>query len=59
MLVNQHAHLSPSLHKQYTSIVKFKVDFHRIYIQIRKDKKETWNPMPYLVIVDDFLAQIK
>lgn len=59
MLVNQHPHLSPSLYKKYSSIAKFKANFHKIYILAHKDTKKTWHPLPYLVIEDNLLEQIQ
>jgi len=59
MLVNQCPILSPSLYQKYTFVAKFKVDFHRIYLQARKDTMKTWNPLPYLVTEDDIVTLIQ
>ena len=56
MLVNQHPHLSLSLYKQYMFVTNFKAEFHIIYIHARRDTKNTWNPLPYLVTENDLLA---
>lgn len=34
MLANQHPRLSPSLHKQYNPMVRFNVDFHKLYTSV-------------------------
>lgn len=59
MLMNHHFHLPPSLYEQYIFVTKYKTDFHRIYIQARKDTRKTWHPLPYLVTKNDLLAQIQ
>jgi len=48
MLINQHPHLSLRLHKQYSPVARFKVDFHRLYIHARREMKKEWHVFPYM-----------
>lgn len=58
MLVSQHSRLSPTLYEKYSSVMKFKAEFHIIYIQVHMDTRKTWHSLPYLAIEDDLLTQI-
>ncbi len=37
------------LYMQLSAYTTFKADFHRVYIQVRKDPTQKWHDMPYLV----------
>lgn len=59
MVVNRYPRLSLSLYKIYHHIAEFKVEFHRVYVKVRKDPMETWHPLPYLVMEYDRLAVVQ
>jgi len=40
MLVNQHPLPLLSFHKQYNLVARFRVDFHKFYIQARREMKK-------------------
>lgn len=44
------------LFAQYYGIANFKVDFHNVHIQVKKDTKEIWYEFPYLVIEQDIFC---
>lgn len=53
MAFNQCPRLSPNLFMQLSAYAEFNADFHRVYIQARKDQEKKWHPLPYLVSETD------
>ena len=53
MAINQRPRLSPTLYMQLLAYSVFKVDFHQVYIQARKDTQQKWHDLPYLVTETD------
>lgn len=59
MAINQKSQLSPTMFKQLAKYAEFKVDFHHIYIRVRKDPQQKWFDLPYLSIDDAIQEVIK
>ena len=52
MPINKKPWLSPIVLEQLSKYMKFKDDFHCIYIRTRKDPQQKWFDLPYLTIED-------
>jgi len=49
MVLSQRPRLSPTLFTQLSTCKALKVDFHRVYIQVRKNLEKKWHQFPYLM----------
>lgn len=52
MDINCKLRLSPTVYTNLQGYVKFKVDFHRVSIRVRKDLVQKWYHLPYLATND-------
>ena len=59
MGINRNLWLSPIVYNNLHSFTVFKVDFHHVYIRVRKDPVKKWNELPYLAIDDVIFAVLE
>ena len=52
MGINHKPWLSPIVYNSPQSFTEFKVDFHHVYIRVRKDPTKKWKELPYLATND-------
>jgi len=53
IVISQWPRLSPTLFEQLRAFTEFKAEFHNVYIWARRDPKQIWHKLPYLVSETD------
>lgn len=57
MGINRKPRLLPTVYNNLQSFSEFKVDFHHIYVKVRKDPIKKWNELPYMA-ADDIIFDV-
>lgn len=59
MGINRKLWLSSMVYNSMQSFVKFKANFHHVFIRVWKDPTKTWNELPYLETDDVIFAVLE